>query len=101
VIPNKIGDRLISTEELLGMNLKRPDASPDALLWDKLQPGDLFVRQTVVLPQTIRRNQETEQQLPQVRHAQHPLKEYGPRSPGVLVGISLHLCTPSVHCVNV
>jgi hypothetical protein len=70
VVPDKIDDRLISTEELLAMNLKRPDASPDELL---------------------RRNEKTDQQLRHVRRVQDPLKEYGPTSAGVFVAISLYL----------
>jgi hypothetical protein len=70
VIVNKIGGRLIYTEELLGMHLKRSDASPNKLLRDEPQPGDVFVRQMAVSTQTIRCNQQTEEQFRQVRDAE-------------------------------
>jgi hypothetical protein len=75
VVLNKISDDLIYTEELLEMNLKRSDASPDELLREEPDPGDPFVRQTAVSASTIRRNREAEQQLRQVGRAQDPLKE--------------------------
>jgi hypothetical protein len=61
VVPNQTGDRLIYTRELFEMNLKRLGASPDELFREEPQPGESFVRQTVVLAQTIRRNQEDDQ----------------------------------------
>jgi hypothetical protein len=61
VIADKTGDRLVYTEELLEMNLKRPDASPDELLREGPEPGDPFVRQTAVSASTIRGNREAEQ----------------------------------------
>jgi hypothetical protein len=94
VVPSKIGDRLVHTEELLEMNLKRRDASPDELLREEPQPGDRFVRQTAAPAETIRRNQEPDQQFRQVRPAQDPSKEYGSTSAGLLALISLHPSKP-------
>jgi hypothetical protein len=61
VIPTTICDRPIHTEELLEMNLKRPDASQDEFLREEPEPGGTFVRQAVVAAETFRRNQDAEQ----------------------------------------
>jgi hypothetical protein len=57
-VANKIGDRLIYTKELLEMNLKRSDASPDELFREEPQPGSSFIRQTAEPAYTTRRDQE-------------------------------------------